>query len=64
MLSVHNEDHVGGGKILAKVDEIEESGLVEFVDGYISKPDEELLGGLLIHTGESPAGLTPRDTHS
>ena len=43
MLSVHKEDHHSGAEILAKVDEVEESGLGELVDCDIPKPDEELL---------------------
>ena len=55
MLPVHNEDHVCGTEILRKVNEVQESGLRELVNGDIAHPNEELLCGIVIHAGEFPA---------
>jgi hypothetical protein len=58
MVPVHNEDHVGGTEILAKVNEVHESGLRELVNRDIAHPNEELLCGIVIHAREFPARLS------
>lgn len=61
VLPIHKENDLFGSEIRCEVNQVEERGLGEFVDGDISKPDEELGAQLVVNAGKGPAGLLTGD---
>jgi len=64
MISGLNKDHLFGTCFLSEIDEVEESGFGEFLNGNITEPDEELLLLFFIEARETPIALRSIESNS